>query len=100
MRNNHSLLSQEISDRILQQYEYLVYLLGYRETGEIPYSGLYELIEASGEAMLVNKSGIPHLSIYETIGGIDPSKSFTDIREVLKYDYIYNKIYGNISYTE
>lgn len=87
MRKNYPLLSQELNDKILTAYEHLVYLLGFDAEGEDPYSGVYPLLETSGNLMYTSISGIP-------------SAEMPKVQTMLKFDYIYRKHYGEIKYVE
>lgn len=62
MRSNFPVSSQEINDRCQLMQEYLVEILGYAREGYTRYSGFYEKIEASGNAMITSGSGLPNIS--------------------------------------
>lgn len=83
MRKNISLSSQELNDKFLIAYEYLVYLLGQELLNQEKCSGLYEQLETSCTNMIISPSGIPSIFSNQT----------TDI---LKFDYIYRKNFNQI----
>lgn len=87
MRANYPFLSKEFNNIILQGYEYLVHLLGFQEDGYEHYSGLYEYISDSGNYLMTSPSGIPTINNSKII-------------DILKYDYIYRKNFGEIKYKE
>lgn len=87
MRSDYSLLSQELNDRLLLCYDYLIDLLGFEEDGYNHYSGIYEQLEASGEAYMLSQSGIPTVETQNII-------------HMLKFDYIYRTHYNQIRYME
>lgn len=87
MRRAYPVSSNELNDKLLGSYENLVYLLGYEEDDQPVYSGLYDYLEASGNLMLTNQSGIP-------------SYNLARMKDFLKFDYIYRKHYNEIQYLE
>lgn len=87
MRSTYPLSSNELNDRLFSAYENLTYLLGFESEDDPIYSGVYDHLETSGNAMLVSQSGIP--------GTLSPK-----MLEFLKYDYIYRKHYKEIQYME
>lgn len=90
MRSNYPLSSQELNDKILGNYEHLVYLNGVELDGVIT-SGLYDRIEASGLNLLTMNSGIPYIPTnYQ--GFIDDQYVPAHITDTLKWDYIYKKV--------
>lgn len=98
MRYNYPISSQELNDRLMLSWEKLVRLLGYRADGQLPYSGVYELLNASGEALIESPSGVPTVGVDEIYGGTVTETSFNYYVSVLKYDYIMRKIYQKINY--
>lgn len=87
MRKIYPLSSSELNDKLFSAYENLTYLLGFESDTELAYSGVYDYLESSGNAMLISQSGIP--------GTLSPK-----MLEFLKYDYIYRKHYNEIQYME
>lgn len=87
MRSVYPLSSNELNDKLLESYQNLVYLLGYEEDNESVYSGVYDRLESSGNAMLISQSGIPNYSMLR-------------MKDLLKFDYIYRKHYEEIQYLE
>lgn len=87
MKSNFPVVSQEIKNVILQGYENLVYLLGYKAENYDHYSGLYEYISSSGDYLLISESGIPNLNM-------------TKITSILKFDYFNRKNWDLIKYEE
>ncbi|MCK9428878.1 MAG: hypothetical protein M0R17_02555 [Candidatus Omnitrophica bacterium] len=83
MRNNYPVLSQELNDKFMSNYEHLVYLLGQKIDGYNKYSGVYDVLELACSGYVISFSGIP--SVY--------NDKFTDI---LKFDYIYRKHFKEI----
>ena len=98
MRNNYPLSSQEFNDKVLQNYENLVYLVGYDGEETAAYTGLYEHIDSSGVAMLQSTSGVPIILGDEFNGGLNLESSFNRYIELLKVDYMWRKLYNKISY--
>jgi len=98
MKKNYPISSQELNDIILTAYGDLCYLLGYTDSDNNNYSGLYDGIELSGVAYLATSSGIPHIgtndSKYEL--GLNCQNTTDFIVNFLKYDYIYRKDRGFI----
>lgn len=94
MRRDYPISSLELNDKLLLSYEKLVYLLGCQIDDSEMYSGLYQYIEASGEFMINNPSGIPDISFNEIHGGLTQDSSYDKFKSILKYDYIYRKIYN------
>jgi len=93
MRKDYPLSSQELNDIILTAYGDLCYLLGYIDSDNNRYSGLYESIEESGLAYLASSSGILHAgnndSKYQL--GLSPTYTSDRLIQYLKFDYIYRK---------
>jgi len=83
MRNNFPLSSQEINDKLLSCYENLTYLLGQRLPNEEVYSGVYDQLEVVCSGYILSSSGIPNITQDK-------------ILDILKFDYIYRKHYGQI----
>lgn len=87
MKSVYSVSSLEFNDKFFGYYENLVYLLGYQADDVVTYSGLYDRIETSGNAMMTSSSGIPTYHLPRML-------------EFLKFDYMYRKNYGEIQYME
>jgi len=98
MRRNYPISSQELNDIIVNAYGDLCYLLGYADSDNNRYSGLFEAIEESGLAYLATASGIPHLgnndSKYQL--GLSYVNTTDTIVHFLKFDYLYRKDRGYI----
>lgn len=86
MRSDYPLLSQELNDRLLMTYDYMVDLLGYEEAN-VHYSGILERLEASGQAFVVSSSGLPTALMDRMV-------------DMIKFDYIYRTHYNQIRYLE
>lgn len=86
MKNNHPISSQELNDRLLTSYEYLVYLLGQNYNGPV-YTGVYERLEVSGVNLVTSLSGIP-------------SANMSQLITMLKMDYFYRKNFNQIIYKD
>jgi len=93
MRRNYPLSSQEFNDIIVNAYGDLCYLLGYTDSGNNRYSGVFEAIEESGLAYLATSSGVPHIgnvdSKYQL--GLSPNATSDMLIHYLKFDYVYRK---------
>jgi len=83
MRNNFPMVSQEINDKLLSSYENLTYLLGQKLPNEEVYSGVFDILENSCSGYITSPSGIPNIAQDK-------------ILDILKFDYIYRKHYGQI----
>lgn len=98
MLNKYPISSQELNDRLLLSWEKTVRLLGIQVEGQPDYSGVYELLQASGEKLMESISGIPHIGTNEVFGGHLEELTFSYYRSILKNDYIMRKLYNNIRY--
>lgn len=98
MKRNYPISSQELNDILTTAYGDLCYLLGYIDSNENRYSGIFESIELSGLAYMGTSSGIPHLgnedSKYHL--GLGYNTTTDKIVQFLKFDYIYRKDRGYI----
>ena len=83
MRSNYPLLSELLNNKLLLNYENLVYLLGQNIPGQPYCSGLYEQLDISTKELVVSPSGIP-------------TGYSEDIINLLKFDYFYRKHYSQI----
>ena len=98
MRNNYPISSQELNDIIIEAYGNLCYLLGYQDSDDNNYSGLYQYIEESGISYMTTTSGIPHLGNidYKYQLGLSDDTTSDKLIQYLKYDYLYRKSLGYI----
>lgn len=101
MRSDYPVSSQRFNDQILLAYENLVHLLGYEDESN-RYSGLYEILQASGNAYMTNSSGIPHIG--NTDDGFQLGLSAEDTSDqvilYLKWDYVWRKYLGLMQRTK
>lgn len=98
MRDNFPISSQEFNDIIIEAYGNLCYLLGYRDSDNNVYSGIYEVLESSGNAYLGSISGILHTGNIDAKYqmGLDEETTSDKLIQYLKFDYIYRKSLGYI----
>ena len=93
MRNNYPLSSAELNDKIFSAHEKLIYLIGVQtDTGGC--SGLYDELEYSGNLMMENISGIPHVGNWEEVIGLSTDRTSDQILRCLKYDYVLKTYYN------
>lgn len=92
MRENYPVSSIEFNDKILMAYENLVYLLGV-QTDTALATGLYDIIDASGEAYMTSVSGIPHCGTLDSKYQVGLYSETTQLYVItyLKTDYIMRK---------
>jgi hypothetical protein len=93
MRNNYSLSSQELNDKLYSHYRDLVYLSGFenQDTGVV-YSGVYDKISASGAMYLEDTSiGIPHLGNKVNTIGTSIDTTSINLISLLEARYIIDR---------